>query len=109
MQVIGEIVQIPHVTEQRVPVVDTVKIVEGLQQLFIEPAMQLIDKVPLIQFIAKSSSETTARWIMSVELVWRSTVDNVDDSLSWNLSREKQGEAIRVDNMDPQGRSGKDG
>ena len=36
---------------------------------------------------------------MSVELVWQR-----DDSLSWNLSRVKQGGAIRADDMDPQDR-----
>ena len=37
---------------------------------------------------------------MSVELVWRSSRDPRDDSLSWNLSRVKQGGAIQSDDMD---------
>ena len=76
VQVIGEIVQIPHVTEQCVPVVEKAKIVEVLQQHFIDLVVQLIGRVPQIPFIDKSSLETSARWIMSVELVWRSLVDH---------------------------------
>ena len=54
---IGEIVQIPHVTEHRVPFVFSARmIVEVTQQQFIDLAIQvaqLIDEMPQIQFIDK--------------------------------------------------------
>ena len=41
-----------------------------------------------------------ARWTMPFQLVLAECCGSRDDSLSWNLSRAKQCDAIQVDSMD---------
>ena len=86
----GDIVQTPQVMHQRVPVVDGAQvIVEGVQEQFIDPEIQmvlLIDEVQHIHLIYSCGSENLARRTISVERVWWNSVDY---ATKLSVSKEK--------------------